>query len=209
MSKVTKMNLLILAKNKELSTRLIRYVENENAEKCRTFLMKYFHGQSIRYGHDRLVMEMADLFASLYDDPDIEQTLYDYSESVQNRITHYHKKKEEASKTLSKVYRRSKTNYVQMSREERAAIGYTPETVSELLKQLDAKENYARYIDGYEFERYRMYEWLRYHINEALSGRTHIVRDQKEKKPKVESFIPSFDEEVDRSIREEAKQANR
>jgi len=181
-----KMNLIILSKNKRLSKQLSGFVEKDNVEKCREFLIKYFPSNSLNHAHDRLVVEMGDLVASLYDEPDVTQALTDYSESVQQIITRYHRQKEAASQTLSKVYRQSKTNYVHMNREQRAAIGYTPETVEVLLKQLDAKEQYEQYTDGYEFERYQLHEWLRYHINEALSGRTHTVITKKQSNPPVQ-----------------------
>lgn len=174
-----KMNLIILSKNKRLSKQLAGYVEKNNAEKCREFLIKYFPSNSLPHVHDRLILEMADLFASLQDDEDVNQTLADYSESVQSIISRYYQKKDSASKKLSKVYRQSKTNYVHMSRKQRASIGYTPETVDTLLKQLDAKEEYAQYTEGYEYERYQLHEWLRYYINEAISGQTHTVMTTK------------------------------
>lgn len=174
-----KMNLIVLSKNKRLSKQLSGYVEKDNVDKCREFLTKYFPTASFLHAHDRLILEMADLVASLYGDPDIEDTLTAYSESVQDIITRYHRQKEEASKTLSRVYRQSKANYVHMSREERAAIGYTPETVDQLLKQLDAKERYGQFTEGYEYERYQIHEWLRYYINEALAGVTHTVASKK------------------------------
>ena len=174
-----KMNLIVLSKNKRLSKQLSGYVEKDNVDKCREFLTKYFPSTSFLHAHDRLVLEMADLVASLYEDPDIEDTLTAYSESIQDMITRYHRQKDEASKTLSRVYRQSKTNYVHMSRKERAAIGYTPETVDHLLKQLDAKERYGQFTEGYEYERYQIHEWLRYYINEALAGITHTVASKK------------------------------
>lgn len=174
-----KMNLIVLSKNKRLSTQLSGYVEKDNVDKCREFLTKYFPTTSFTHAHERLVLEMADLITSLYDDPDIEDTLTEYSKSIQDMITHYHRQKDEASKALSRVYRQSKTNYVHMSREERAAIGYTPEAVGQLLKQLDAKERYSQFTEGYEYERYQIHEWLRHYINEALAGITHTVAPKK------------------------------
>lgn len=156
--------------------------------------MKYFPSNSLQHAHDRLIIEMADLFASLHDEPDIAQTLNDYSESVQSMISRYHRQKEVASKQLSKVYRQSKTNYVHMNKTQRASIGYTPETVEHLLKQLDAKEQYEQYTEGYEFERYQLHEWLRYCINEALVGRTHTVMNKK--KQPVEPEETTLDAEA-------------
>lgn len=182
-----KMNLIVLSKNKRLSKQLTGYVEKDNVDKCREFLTKYFPTASFLHAHDRLILEMADLVASLYGDPDIEDTLTAYSESVQDIITRYHRQKEEASKTLSRVYRQSKANYVHMSREERAAIGYTPETVDQLLKQLDAKERYGQFTEGYEYERYQIHEWLRYYINEALAGVTHTVASKKKGRTPIDT----------------------
>lgn len=182
-----KMNLIVLSKNNRLSTQLLGYVEKENVDKCREFLLKYFPSNALPHVHDRLVIEMADLFASLYDEPNVTEALTDYSESVQSMISRYHRQKNAASEQLSKVYRQSKTNYVHMSKSQRAAIGYTPETVVILLKQLDAKERYEQFTDGYEFERYQLHEWLRYYINEALGGRTHTVTNKKKQPLTVET----------------------
>ena len=204
--KPIKMNLIIFAQNKSLSRRLSNYVEKDNVDKCREFLMTYFPSHSIQYGHDRIIMEMADLIASLRDEPDITQYLDECSHNVQTLITQYHRKKEEASKQLSRVYRQSKTNYVHMTKEQRAAVGYTPETVQNVLKQLDAKETYERYTQGYEFERYQAYEWLRYQINAALSGRTHNVIIEKKKpinkvvKPRKEKIKPMVETVSDLDI---------
>lgn len=186
--------MIVLSKNKRLSTQLIRYVEKEDVDKCREFLLKYFPSNSLPHAHDRLIVEMADLFSSLYDEPNVEDALSDYSESVQSMISRYHRQKDAASKQLSRVYRQSKTNYVHMNKAQRAAIGYTPETVELLLKQLDAKEKYEQYTEGYEFERYQLYEWLRHYINEALGGRTHTITNKKKQPIPVESD-ESFEDE--------------
>lgn len=199
-----KMNLITFAKNKRLSSQLATYVEKDQVEKCRDWIMLYFPSRAIRYGHDRIVMEMADLLASLRDEPDLTQYLDECSRNVQTLITQYHRKKEDASKQLSRVYRQSKTNYVHMTKEQRASVGYTPETVDILLKQLDAKEKYERYTQGYEFERYQAYEWLRYQINETLAGRMHTVIIEKKKnnvvKPCIEKSTWNSAKQVNDSI---------
>lgn len=195
-----KMNLIVLSKNKRLSKQLSGYVEKDNVDKCREFLARYFPTNSFLHAHDRLVLEMADLVVSLCGDPDIEDTLTEYSECVQDIITRYHRQKDEASKTLSRVYRQSNANYVHMSRKERAAIGYTPETVDQLLRQLDAREIYSQFTEGYEFERYQIHEWLRYYINEALAGITHTVASKKKRR---KSRAPAYTSGNDMYEREE------
>lgn len=194
-----KMNLIVLSKNKRLSTQLLGYVEKENIDKCRDFLHKHFPGNTIQHAHDRLVLEMADLFASLYDEPNVTEALTDYSETVQSMISRYHRQKEAASTQLSKVYRQSKVNYVHMNKKQRATIGYNPETVEVLLKQLDAKEKYEQFTEGYEFERYQLYEWLRYYINEALAGRTYSITNKKTQPVKEESFFDTVSDAGDKN----------
>ena len=59
--------------------------------------------------------------------------------------------------------------------EERAKLDYGPETIERLLAQMDAREKYNSYVDGYEYERYIAYSWLKTEITNTLSDKTHEV----------------------------------
>lgn len=171
-----KMNLIIFAKNKKLSNQLQGYVDNNNVDKIRALLDKYFPSDSIAFANDRLIMEMGDLISSLQEADDITSYLEDLRETTTELISQYHKKKKKAIDKFNLTNYHSKPNYIGMTPQSRALTGYTPEIVSIMLKQLDAKYIYQDYVEGYDYEKYQSYEWLRHHINESLKGRKHETK---------------------------------
>lgn len=171
-----KMNLIIFAKNKKLSNQLQGYVDNNKADKTRALLDKYFPSDSIAFAHDRLIMELGDLISSLQEADDITSYLEDLRDTTTELISQYHKEKKKAVDNFNLTNYHSKPNYIVMTPQSRASTGYTPEIVSIMLNQLDVKDAYQCYVDGYDYEKYQSYEWLRHHINESLAGRKHETK---------------------------------
>lgn len=171
-----KMNLILFAKNKKLSGQLQGYVDNNNVDKVRALLDKYFPSDSIALAHDNVVMEMGDLISSLQEADDITSYLEDLRESITKLISQYHKQKKKAVYNFHRTNYHSKHNYIKMTPQSRALMEHSPESISIMLKQLDAKYAYQDYVEGYEYEKYKAYEWLRHHINGSLAGRKHETK---------------------------------
>ena len=171
-----KMNLIIFAKDKRLSDQLQGYIDNDNVDKTRALLDKYFPSDAIAFAHDRLVMEMGDLISSLQEADDITDYLEELRDTTNELIMQYHKEKKKAIENFNVTNYRCKTNYIGMTPQSRAEIEYTPEIVSIMLTQLDVKDAYQCYVDGYDYEKYKLYEWLRHHIDESLAGRKHETK---------------------------------
>lgn len=171
-----KMNLITFAKNKRLSDQLQGYVDNNKVDKTRALLDKYFPSDAIAFAHDRLVMEMGDLISSLQEADDLIDYLEELRDTTNELIMQYHKEKKKAIENFNVANYRSKTNYIRMSPQSRAEIEHTPEIVSIMLAQLDVKNAYQCYVEGYDYEKYQAYEWLRHHINESLAGRKHETK---------------------------------
>lgn len=176
-----KMNLITLSKNQRLMGQLKRYVSSNKADSARAFLAHYFPSESIYFADDKIIMEMADLLSSLSDEPDIMEYLQSLKSSTERLIKFYLHKKREAANRNTFVNCHSTHKYTYMTREQRQRYGYTPQMIHEYLQQLDAREAYHSYTEGYEYEHYQVYEWLLHQINETLSGRKHeiaqIVKD--------------------------------
>lgn len=171
-----KINLIIFAKNTKLSNQLQNYIDNDKADNTRTLLDKYFPSDSIAFAHDRLVLEMGDLIASLHDADDIISYLEELQDTTEQLIGIYYKNKEIAINNFNVINYHSKPKYIGMNAKNREKIGYTPENIATMLSQLDAQDAYQCYVDGYEYERYQLYAWLKHHIKESLSGKKHDTR---------------------------------
>lgn len=171
-----KTNLIIFAKNARLNKQLQGYIDRDKVESTRALLDKYFPSDSIALAHDRLVMEMGDLISSLHEADDINSYLDDLLDTTQQLIARYYQEKKKAISDFTKVNHHCKQNYITMPHKLRAETGYTPDTVKAMLEQLDARDAYQCHVDGYEYERYRAYEWLKHHISESLAGRTHETK---------------------------------
>ena len=176
-----KMNLLILARNEHLVVQLNKFVEKNKPDDARALLSHYFPSRAIRFANDRIILEMADLLSSIAEDPEPKAYLQSLRRSTQNLIRHYLHNKRLAKEHNAYVNYRCQKDYMAMTREQRAACGYTPMMIKDFLTQLDSRENYHSYMDGYEYEHYQAYEWLLHQIDETLSGQTHntavTVRD--------------------------------
>lgn len=169
-----KINLLLLAKNKKLSTQLETYVDTDKAEKARDFLNKYFPSQVFLYANDGIIMEAADILASLqYELDDFDGYLNMLNESASRLIDTYHEKKQKAKDQLSRLNYHSKRKYNLMSRDQIRELSYDETMISELLTYLDARENYQMYSDGYEYERYKINSWIKNQIIETQTNNTH------------------------------------
>jgi hypothetical protein len=170
-----KMNLLVLSKNQRLMGQIKRYASSNKADNARAFLFHYFPSKSICLADDKIIMEMADLLSSLSDEPDVMEYLQSLKSSTERLIKFYMRKKSEAVKQNTFVNSHSTHKYTSMTREQRQRYGYTPQMIQEYLKQLDAREAYHCYTEGYEYEHYQVYEWLLHQIKETLSGRKHEI----------------------------------
>lgn len=168
-----KMNLIMLSKNKLLMGQIKRYASSNKADSARAFLTHYFPSDAIRFANDKIIMEMADLISSLSDEPDVTEYLQSLKLSTEHLIKFYFRKKYEAEERNTFVNYHRTHKYASMTREQRQRYGYTPQMIHEYLQQLDAREAYHCYMEGYEYEHYQAYEWLLHQIKETLSGHKH------------------------------------
>lgn len=168
-----RINLITLSKNQRLMGQIERYVSGNKVDSARTFLARYFPSKSIRLANDKIIMEMADLLSSMADEPDVMEYLQSLKSSTERLIKFYLHKKHEAVDQNTFVNCHSTRKYTSMTREQRQQYGYTPQMIHEYLQQLDAREAYRCYTEGYEYEHYQAYEWLLHQIEETLSGHKH------------------------------------
>lgn len=102
----------------------------------------------------------------------LREFLEDTKKNTQRMIMHYKRKTEEAGDIVKRSQSHGKQS-VLFSHDERRVAGYSKANIALLLEQLDAHEVYHEYTDGYEYERYQVFNWIIYHIDESLNGKTH------------------------------------
>ena len=175
------MNLKILRTKPKLIKQIAGYIDKNKAVEARSFMDKYFPSTKLRFCHDRIILEIADVLLSIVEDDESEYIEYmkDIRKSANSLITNYQEQKRNARDELTRTINNDKTNYMLLNMlrniEERAELDYGPETIERLLAQMDAREKYNSYVDGYEYERYIAYSWLKTEITNTLSDNTHEV----------------------------------
>lgn len=176
-----KMNLFLLIKNERLMVQLNRFVMKNNADSARNLLAHYFPSKSIQFTSDHIVLEMADLCCGLAEDPEPFNDLISLRQSTQHLIHYYLERKALVCEHDAWLHYHCQRDYTAMTPQQRQACGYNTHMINTFLQQLDARDAYRSYSDGYEYERYQAYEWLLHQINETLEKRTHetakAVRD--------------------------------
>lgn len=174
-------NLYTIAGNKRLASRVLRLSEKEDADGARDFISTYFHSKIMLTVSDRIVIEMIDMLASFVleaRDPegDLESYFEQTRECMRGLINRYYRRRDETRKKMRALLNRSENkNYMTMTIEERKRTSLSPSRIKELLEQLDTREEYTSYIEGYEYSHFQAYEWLIRILDEALSKRQHRI----------------------------------
>lgn len=171
-----KINLLILSQNERLMHQLEKYVENDKDENVREFLSKYFPSKNINFFHTRIIMELGDTLVGMKYEPDVKEYLNEIRESTRNMILRYHKRKKEVQNAMCNIKYQNDVNYLSLTHEQRMSLDYSEETIDNMLHQLDARDDYYNYSEGYEFEHYQAYSWLINQIDKALNNHVHESR---------------------------------
>ena len=162
-----KMNLYIFAGKKTAIDRLEKHLEKNDHCKVREFIYQYFPTNMFLVLNPKTIMEIGDILTSFGYEDDLDDYLSGLKANIKELKKNYIAKKNNASLEYDRVNRSYNSKY------KTPTIDYSPQSISDLLSLMDARELYKSYIEGYEYERNVAYSWLYDAIDEALNHRTH------------------------------------
>lgn len=168
MDKTMPLTLLQLSKNKKLTNQLEYYIEAEHYDDIRDFLLKKFNAQTLRFINDDVIYEIGDILCTLYYEDDFESCMLNLQKSVRTLINKYKENKDKARHQIERLNYEMPTSYYKLTDKQKDAIDYSEETIQTLLKELDIRENYYQYVEGFEHERYIAYSWILHQIQICL-----------------------------------------